>query len=559
MGVGIDWYTDAKYSAGYIVMTAKFSIEHHPVLLMTPHVSEPFSWVGHIPFAYLAIDLLEPRIFVELGTHSGNSYLAFCQAVNFLEAPTRCFAIDSWEGDEHAQFYGKSVFSALRAYHDPRYGAFSTLVRRYFDDAVVDFSDGSIDLLHIDGLHTYEAVQNDFNTWLPKLSERAVVLFHDTAVTERGFGVGRFFGEMCEHYPSFSFSHSNGLGVLLVGSEVPERFLTFVKAKQADPDAFQSFFESLGERVLHGAADVAESTVECQIYFRAADDGYKEDRSQVFIAPSSGAARIQTIWPEVRSVDYLRIDPASLPGIFEVEGIFATNAAGERVGIVHPVAPQVTMVNGTTLQPMRAGSLRWCELGVDPFVEIDIRPLRELHAEMVGVGINLRYEAVITDVGLRSILGAVAQADSEAERVNLNVSHLIVAMSDHLSKVGSAFDQRWLLESEAMRTNMRSLFSAQLPTVIDAALATNKEIIDRVCEVVVSNHNEVNSRVAVVSEELQGVSKRMAELQVMQIALNETVRSSALDLDKLMLDREREKLRGNWWRKWFSLQGRGQQ
>ena len=182
---------------------------------------EPDAWAGHIPFAFWIVEALRPRLLVELGTHSGNSYFAFAQAVHRLGLGTACFAIDTWLGDPHAGHYGEEVFQELSRYHDTRYSAFSRLVRSTFDEAVQHFPDASVDLLHVDGLHTYEAVARDFETWRPKLSERAVVLFHDINVRERDFGVWRLWDELRRGHPHFEFLHAHGLGVLGVGSDLP--------------------------------------------------------------------------------------------------------------------------------------------------------------------------------------------------------------------------------------------------------------------------------------------------------------------------------------------------
>src|SRR4029077_142667 len=210
------------------------------------------AWYSHVPFAHWIVVAVKPITLVELGTHNGVSYSAFCEAVVCNELDTRCFAVDTWKGDDQAGHYGEEVYRDLRRFHDDRYGAFSELLRCTFDEALAYVQDASVDLLHIDGLHTYEAVQHDFENWRTKLSDRAVVLFHDTNVREGDFGVYRLWQELRQEVPSFEFLHGHGLGVLAVGHSVSAQVTAFCSLR--DPRTVHTIrqrFSLLGERWSH--------------------------------------------------------------------------------------------------------------------------------------------------------------------------------------------------------------------------------------------------------------------------------------------------------------------
>jgi hypothetical protein len=234
-----------------VLAAVDFDLLDHLVGVRLPlraNTPAPSAWVGHVPFGMSLVGMVRPRLLVELGTHVGVSYCGFCEAVEALALPTQCRAIDTWQGDGHTQAYGERVFDELSTYHDPRYGSFSRLVRSTFDAALPEFGDGTIDLLHIDGFHTYEAVRHDFTTWRPKLSDRGVVLFHDTAVRDKPtFGVWRLWDELKASYPHFEFHHSFGLGVLAVGPHVPEPLAGLVHAPEERADRIRRYFAGLGQ------------------------------------------------------------------------------------------------------------------------------------------------------------------------------------------------------------------------------------------------------------------------------------------------------------------------
>jgi len=210
-------------------------------------LEEPDSWVGHMPFGYWLINQLRPAVVVELGTHSGNSYFTFCQSVKEFSLSTKCYAVDTWQGDLHAGIYDSTLYEKVHAHNNAHYQNFSRLMRMTFDTALEYFADSSIDLLHIDGLHTYDAVRHDFETWLPKLAPGAIVLFHDITVRERNFGVWKLWGELTEKYVNtFEFMHSNGLGVLRLEGGGNSSFLDDVFKSEDIKMDISKYFSALG-------------------------------------------------------------------------------------------------------------------------------------------------------------------------------------------------------------------------------------------------------------------------------------------------------------------------
>ncbi|TDV14424.1 glycosyltransferase [Paraburkholderia caballeronis] len=208
------------------------------------------AWLEHAPFAFWLTEAVRPAVLVELGTGDGFSYTTWCQAVERLGLATRCCAVAHRVSEgPYVRESAEDDYRALSAYNDEHYASFSTLIQSTFDEAREHFSDGTIDLLHIDGVGDYEGARRVFEGWLPKLSPAGVVLLHGCNVRDQGSGVWRLWDEVSVRYPSFCFLHGRGLGIVAVGPAVPDALRALLHAPAADAATIRDAYARLGRCV----------------------------------------------------------------------------------------------------------------------------------------------------------------------------------------------------------------------------------------------------------------------------------------------------------------------
>lgn len=237
-----------------------------PSVHFMPLINVHSTWLENYAFGYDLIHAFRPKTVVELGVFWGGSFFVFCQAVKACGSETICHAVDTWEGDSQAGKLEEETFQAFQKHRETHFAAISIVKRMRFEEALDAFPDGSIDLLHIDGFHTYEAVKQDYETWLPKVAKGGIILFHDVKVVneEQNFGVKRFWEELKKEKLHFEMNNQFGLGVLYNGSELPpdnEFLRTIFKGSDEELEEVDQYYLLIKERLISRAF--------VQMYYRA--------------------------------------------------------------------------------------------------------------------------------------------------------------------------------------------------------------------------------------------------------------------------------------------------
>jgi hypothetical protein len=365
-----------------------------------PRIYGVGAWTDHLAFAYDLVAELKPVLLVELGVDRGESYFTFCQSAAENQTGTRCFGVDTWRGDQHAGGYDETTFAQVSAHNRENYEAFSTLIRSNFDEARERFDDGSIDVLHLDGLHTEEAVRHDVEAWLPKIRPGGILLLHDVGVQAKGFGVWKIWEELKERGRFWTFRDGPGLGVW---QKPPALKLPgFLEQLVSPPDERNA---ALAEYYTAHAAELqstiaghwrdgtirqtafAQQTI-VQVFY-SADGVHSEEHSSLARIGHEGWKNVRIELPPGAAASPLRIDFVSALTVIEINSIRLRKAGAICFSAADQAGFDLIVLKGDIERLAHPTALRVKITGIDPQLWLPDVPLPSA-AEPLALEMRLR-------------------------------------------------------------------------------------------------------------------------------------------------------------------------
>ena len=163
------------------------------------------AWTNHANFAIELVNIIQPKIIVDLGVDYGYSTFSFA-----YPGIGEVYGVDWFQGDVHASF--RNTYDSVVEFNNMIKNEYSidnvNIIKSDFTEFAKTW-DTKIDILHIDGEHSYESVSSNYETFNKFLNEDSVVLFHDTISYSNT--VGTFFDELCGY--KLNREQSHGLGI----------------------------------------------------------------------------------------------------------------------------------------------------------------------------------------------------------------------------------------------------------------------------------------------------------------------------------------------------------
>lgn len=168
-------------------------------------------WLEHLPFLFWLVEALKPANSVGVGVDLVSHY-AVCQAISRLRLGGHSYIIGEADAEQGHHLTEKAA---------DQYAGISQWLQVNPTRAIQQFNERSIDLLLLNVTAEDDSIDYLVDRWLSRLSDKGVILLPGIARREPGCQAFRAFEELNARYPHFAFYHGAGLGVLVVGDDVP--------------------------------------------------------------------------------------------------------------------------------------------------------------------------------------------------------------------------------------------------------------------------------------------------------------------------------------------------
>ncbi len=244
-----------------------------------PHLPADPEHAAHLPLVNWLMAVLRPRVLVELGVRARYSCSVLSDAAIAEGLGTTCYAVDSRPAAASTDFL---IDGGLGIAHAHCNGVHARLFRCSLAAALAHITDGSVDLLLLDLRQAAGTAREMLARWLPKLSDRAVVLLQGADAGEQQAGLWPAEFALRPMPPCFVFPDARGLAVLGFGQHVPAPIGALCRLAE-DPDGavVRQRFAQLGERW----------RLELQMRLAATEREHQRQREAVLLNASEASER----------------------------------------------------------------------------------------------------------------------------------------------------------------------------------------------------------------------------------------------------------------------------
>lgn len=205
-------------------------------------------WNEYVPLAFWLVDVLRPKLVVEVGSVVPTSYYALCQAVHRLDIGSKCIAIDTVARANRSEHV-----DLLRSYSSQHYFAFSSVRAGSFVDESAVFDHSVIDLLHLN-LLSIESTETTFShsieNWLNRVADGGLVLISGSGASTPDIWLQQGLSKLKRDYSVFEFTHGAGLLLVWLGKECSGPLASLFRSQEFNSKnsaAIRELFARLGQ------------------------------------------------------------------------------------------------------------------------------------------------------------------------------------------------------------------------------------------------------------------------------------------------------------------------